>query len=674
MDGMEPPPAIKRLLQQCLQAASPEVVKAAKKVKTAKAELRAVTRVTKEQMNAAWLPSARVKQVAALVYDLSQNAKYGVWYVKMYQSRHWARVDRLPRNVTPAVVRDWHSELSTDPFFQKQRLNVCGPIRELADKFLMETLMYEYVLEQSRKGCTVPSTMLMTRYISAWEMRPKCAHTTKFLQRLRDDKASGVRWARTFRKNWGLRWGVLASPSGLTEREIHDKARGRHPPRFISNTALMLCSAHCTAHTALMLCAAILGRLGQDYDCSVVHAQVGIYFRWIRWLLETQVDAGQTVIMNMDETSLLSPVEKRWGICQRQRNRPQAPPQRKRLGKRCSLLALICDHPELQGHLAQVVLPRSFQKEPSERSKEMYASMGAPIEVWHLTSGFNDVKCMMQWLRRIRKQVRQFNSALQILLVFDAHPVHIAGPVLQLCKHLNIRVVIVPARLTWLLQPLDALVFQHFKKKLRQGAITAALATDSGGISWDTHMSVVGQCVHETFVQNSWASELQRMGLTSNRACLRARLKTLLSNMDDTPRPPTEEEAIRLIGRKRRREKGTWTSLLRLDAGTPTVKRRKPAAETSGSDKGHDAAPSASTSSSSTGPVQAFSAVPRARRLFCTRAHSRGTTHAAARHPSLPAPNVEVHAPVELRTGPSAGTRAYSAQWDSQNSVPGPDE
>ena len=42
--------------------------------------------------------------------------------------------------------------------------------------------------------------------------------------------------------------------------------------------------------------------------------KASIYVRWIRWLLRVRMGGEPTVVLNLDETSMLSPVDKRRGL------------------------------------------------------------------------------------------------------------------------------------------------------------------------------------------------------------------------------------------------------------------------------------------------------------------------------------------------------------------------
>lgn len=59
--------------------------------------------------------------------------------------------------------------------------------------------------------------------------------------------------------------------------------------------------------------------------------------------------------------------------------------------RRCTLMAVICNHAGLQKHLPQALLPRDrAKKEPAAKMKRLYSSMGAPSEAWHGTGGHTD--------------------------------------------------------------------------------------------------------------------------------------------------------------------------------------------------------------------------------------------------------------------------------------------
>ena len=131
--------------------------------------------------------------------------------------------------------------------------------------------------------------------------------------------------------------------------------------------------------------------------------------------------------------------------------------------RRCTLMAVICNHAGLQKHLPQALLPRDrAKKEPAAKMKRLYSSMGAPSEAWHGTGGHTDTHTHDEAV--VETCCTSCEAALgdmPIILAMDTHPVHIGEPILRCTTSLGLHVVVVPARRTWFLQPLDAKVFRQ---------------------------------------------------------------------------------------------------------------------------------------------------------------------------------------------------------------------
>ena len=194
-----------------------------------------------------------------------------------------------------------------------------------------------------------------------------------------------------------------------------------------------------------------------------VYAQAVVLHRWIQWLLCCKLADKRVIVLNMDETSMLSLVDKRRGIF----NRLIITAPRKfcfrRTGvRRCTLMGVVSSQPSLQQHLPQVLLPRSPRgDEPGHRAKRVYETLGAPVEVWHKSSGHINAAVMKMWIKSIAEVVRKKCGDVHIIIAMDCHPNHISEKTLKAVKSCNVHVVSVPAHNTWCLQPLDVKVFHH---------------------------------------------------------------------------------------------------------------------------------------------------------------------------------------------------------------------
>ena len=240
------------------------------------------------------------------------------------------------------------------------------------------------------------------------------------------------------------------------------------------------------------------------------------WLRWVKWVLRRKLHGRRVVVLNMDETSVLSPPNKRRGFFMKLRKGRDNRKAFKRAGqRRCSLMAVICDNPELQKHLPQVLLPRNRkQMEPGKRMKQVYASMGAPMQAWHGSAGSVDSNVLKMWLRTIKKCIEDHMGDAVIVLTMDAHPVHRAEEILRLARKLGIHVLIVQAKCTWFLQTLDVKVFHVLKQTLRRLLMAKEAMESSGVLHWQQHVDAVAQSVQQVLVHRSWERQMTHMGLS----------------------------------------------------------------------------------------------------------------------------------------------------------------
>jgi hypothetical protein len=186
---------------------------------------------------------------------------------------------------------------------------------------------------------------------------------------------------------------------------------------------------------------------------------------------------------------------------------------------------------------------------------------------------------------------------------------------LKAAERLGIDLVFVPARLTWLLQPLDTHVFDIFKRSLRQAEFDTKVALGKTTLTPLERVEMQGRVIRSTFVERTWSEIMVRAGATGDVISMRPRLRNVLEGQDLGPSPPTAAELSDLLNVTSERAVQIRRSLLRP---VPVPRRVRFAAA---------AAASSSASSGAAMPGPAPSAVapealPGLRRLPRRPAHS----------------------------------------------------
>ena len=283
---------------------------------------------------------------------------------------------------------------------------------------------------------------------------------------------------------------------------------------------------------------------------------MSIYLRWAQWLLHRVLKDRPHVIVNMDETGVSNVTSSKHGviISRGRRNVPLESQGAKRArSSKITLLAVTCSSPHMQPHLPQVLLPRYKNSDDAPASlKEAWANVGAPLQAWHATPGDNETPIMMKWMTELRKSIHTVSRETWILLVLDCSVVHICQRVLKHAARLGILILIVPARLTWMIQPLDTHVFVNLKRILRNSITRSEMAAATGEILMPMRIALIGEAVQQCLVHTDWTHVLPRVGLHASLDGLRPLLRNRVEGVDLSPRPPTDEEMNMLTGRCQR--------------------------------------------------------------------------------------------------------------------------
>ena len=180
----------------------------------------------------------------------------------------------------------------------------------------------------------------------------------------------------------------------------------------------------------------------------------------------------QPLRINLDETSvrLFQGGGKGTIACKKRRDRPSEEPheQASRAKRRTCLthVAFICEKPEIQPLLPQVIVGNHA----TFLVRDLAALQAAAPPNVHLVrqkSAWNNQQLMCRIINMLGLALRGYLAEWQPILLLDCSRVHLHAMVFNRCLANNIWPIVVPAKLTWLLQPCDTHAFQRFKVYLR---------------------------------------------------------------------------------------------------------------------------------------------------------------------------------------------------------------
>ena len=157
---------------------------------------------------------------------------------------------------------------------------------------------------------------------------------------------------------------------------------------------------------------------------------------------------------------------------------------------RLTRVGLICDRPDAQPVLPQVFIGNEATF-PEREMGGLCADCPPNVILIRQKRAWNNAGVLRRILRLLASALRERRKAhwrppmlrLQPVRILDVSLAHIQLSVARSCYALGIWAIAPPARLTWLLQPLDTRAFQTYKQYFGAACQRARLQTADGTLS-----------------------------------------------------------------------------------------------------------------------------------------------------------------------------------------------
>lgn len=214
-------------------------------------------------------------------------------------------------------------------------------------------------------------------------------------------------------------------------------------------------------------------------------------------------------------------------------------------------MAVVTPDSELQPFLPQVLLTklRRVRATPTMRTVRECEACHDPVEFWHGTAGWPDHRVICHWAARLRSRAHSAVPGTWILLVMDCATAHVDRRTLSRLKFLGILVILVPARMTWLLQVCDVSCFAPVKAALRYGFLSARVRSVDSQLSQGEWLRTIGEVISRTVSSTDWSHAFTKCGYMRHLDALHGPLVNLLDGVTIVPKLPSLAEFAQLLGR-----------------------------------------------------------------------------------------------------------------------------
>ena len=226
--------------------------------------------------------------------------------------------------------------------------------------------------------------------------------------------------------------------------------------------------------------------------------------------------------MSLDETSVSTMYSGQRGAVLRlwpgTRARARAYAQATRAQLRASFthVAIICDSPHIQPVLPQLII--CGENVLSKREQALLEPrLPRNVFLVRQKKGWNTTQLMVRIIKILGRLLAPHLGGLQPVLSMDCAKIHLHRSVVRACASAGIWYCLVPAKLTWLLQPCDTHLFARYKRHLKAAFYEHMADAGPSAATAASMVMAVCQTIREVMQGCKWASAFDATGCSSSQ-------------------------------------------------------------------------------------------------------------------------------------------------------------
>ena len=182
-------------------------------------------------------------------------------------------------------------------------------------------------------------------------------------------------------------------------------------------------------------------------------------------------------------------------------------------------VAFVTDDAALQAQLPQFIIGCRRTCFPQRGFERLFAASPPLVFLMQGNTSWTTYGHMVQMIRVLGAVCRAARPDAAFAFVFDAANSHLNDAVFVTLHAEGFFPVLVPAKLTWLLQPLDAYVFRLFKEVLRR-RFHDRYATVEGEVTVAWFLEVLYEVIEQILQRRRWPKIFAKVGLRDQQLSL----------------------------------------------------------------------------------------------------------------------------------------------------------
>ena len=243
-------------------------------------------------------------------------------------------------------------------------------------------------------------------------------------------------------------------------------------------------------------------------------------WQWHQALRKTCDPSKPVLLINMDETSVAAFHGVQKGTVSKVPKDEQEPIQwaSRQTRRTCfTHAAFICDNARVQKKLPQLIL--ASNKVMNEQVYNAIVARAPPnVFVKRENSAWMTVELTNTLIRVLAFHISDELRTHEVILIMDAARIHVHRTIWLTCNRLGIKLMIVPARMTWLLQPADVHTFAIYKAHMRRCWQDMMAARDDGVLDLKDLFMIVFDTIENVLEGRCWKHAFKSTGYHTNLA------------------------------------------------------------------------------------------------------------------------------------------------------------
>ena len=232
----------------------------------------------------------------------------------------------------------------------------------------------------------------------------------------------------------------------------------------------------------------------------------------------------KTVRFNLDETAVCVYQDDRKGhILVEKCNEVPKKVQKGVKRTYMTLVTIVCDDPEVQPFLPQLLIGNEATLKVRELDA-LKALLPDNVFLWRRKSAWVQPQTMVELARLIAIAMEPFRNVCDCILLLDAYKSHLTAAVWRAWARAQIRVVVISAKMTAWLQPLDTHGFRSFKAKLHFYYQRRRVDATEGASRISLVVAAVGDVYRSGWATYDWGAAFAGDGYGSTQQQVRSRI------------------------------------------------------------------------------------------------------------------------------------------------------